>query len=338
MKKFVAKILILIISCSILIIFCNFLFQNNNGHYIYHMMNEMYDCDTNIDVIFLGSSHVYRCYDPEIADDILGCKTFNAGSSSQGMNTSYYLLKEINKHHDLKTVYLDTYCGMANLSENDTQVYTISDYMHLDTNKIALLYSNGGLETVFDGLASFRRNLGNSNIVKNLQSRSLAVSDYSTVTYDNEAYRGEGFVYSFEVAKAENETTYSKYAGKKDFSADQPVSDLYYKFLIKIIEYCTDNNIELVLVNQPMPKKTTDYIKDYDNYVQYIKEIASQYNIEYWNFDLYKYDMGLPMKYYKDGGHLNGEGAEIYTSFFCSFINDVKNGKVTAKDQFREHY
>lgn len=302
------------------------------------MMNEMYDCDTNIDVIFLGSSHVYRCYDPEIADDILGCKTFNAGSSSQGMNTSYYLLKEINKHHDLKTVYLDTYCGMANLSENDTQVYTISDYMHLDTNKIALLYSNGGLETVFDGLASFRRNLGNSNIVKNLQSRSLAVSDYSTVTYDNEEYRGEGFVYSFEVAKAENETTYSKYAGKKDFSADQPVSDLYYKFLIKIIEYCTDNNIELVLVNQPMPKKTTDYIKDYDNYVQYIKEIASQYNIEYWNFDLYKYDMGLPMKYYKDSGHLNGEGAEVYTGFFCSFINDVKNGKVTAKDQFREHY
>lgn len=302
------------------------------------MMNEMYDCDTNIDVVFLGSSHVYRCYDPKIADDILGCKTFNAGSSSQGMNTSYYLLKEINKYHELKTVYLDTYCGMANLSENDASVYTISDYMQLDTNKVNLLYSNGGLETVFDGLATFRRNSVNLNIVKNLQSRNLAVNDYSTVTYDNEEYRGEGFVYSFEVADAENDATYSNYAGAKDFSADQPVSNLYYKSLINIIKYCADNNIELVLVNQPMPKRTTDYIKCYGNFVQYIKGIATQYNIEYWNFDLYKYDMGLPMKYYKDGGHLNGEGAEIYTRFFCSFINDVKNGKIVAEDQFRENY
>ena len=338
MKKFVAKLFILIISCGVLIVLCNYAFQNNYGHYIYHMMNEMYDSEANIDVLFLGSSHTYRCYDPKIADTMLGSKTFNAGSSGQGMNTSFYLLKEIDQYHDIKTVYLDTYCGVSQIHRNDAQVYKVSDFMRFGRNKIEMLYSNGGFETVFDGLVSFRRNSANTNIVKNIQSKSLAVSDYSTVTYDNEAYRGEGFVYSFETADAENDATYSDYAGGKDFGAAQPVSDFYYESLIDIIEYCADHNIELVLVNQPMPKRTTDYIKNYDNYVQYMKGIAAQYNIQYWNFDLYKYDLELPMKYYKDGGHLNGEGAEVYTRFFCSFVNDVVDGKIIPEDQFRDHY
>ena len=46
-------------------------------------------------------------YDTMLADELLGQKTFNAGSSSQGMASSYYLLKEICEYHDIKEVYLE---------------------------------------------------------------------------------------------------------------------------------------------------------------------------------------------------------------------------------------
>jgi hypothetical protein len=314
----------------------NYLYKNNDGHYIYRMMNEMYNCDENIEVLFLGSSHVYRSYDTKLADKILGVKTFNAGSSSQGMNASYYLLREISKYHDLKTVYLDTYYGVANISDNDSSVYTIADYMKFGLNKTRLLLSNGGVSTLFDGFVSFRRNSGNCNIIQNIKSNFSDIEDYTSITYENEEYRGEGFVYSYEFADADAESTYEEFKG--DLSSDMPVSELYYKSLLNIIRYCLENNIELVLINQPMPKRTTDLVVGYDNYVQFLKKIADDNDIEYWNFDLYKGDMGLTMDYYKDGAHLNGEGAEIYTKFFCNFVNEISDNGYDPEVYFYSSY
>ena len=51
-------------------------------------MNEMYDSKENIDIVFIGSSHVYRSYDPKLANRILGLRTYNVGSSGQNMMTS----------------------------------------------------------------------------------------------------------------------------------------------------------------------------------------------------------------------------------------------------------
>lgn len=335
MKKFIVKIFALILICCLLLVPMNYITQNNDGHYIYRMMNEMYSCEKNIDILFLGSSHVYRCYDTKLADDLLGVKTFNAGSSSQGMNTSYFLLREINRYHDIKTVYLDTYYGIANIPENDAQVFTISDYMKFGRNKTELLLSNGGLQTLINGYLTVRR--GNFNIIRNIKSNFSEISDYSSVSYENEEYRGEGFVYSFETCNFDDETIYSSYAGTTDLSAECPVNEIYKKYLLKIIEYCKENEIELVLVSQPMPRKTTDYVIHYDNFVNYIKGIAVGNGIKYWNFDLFKGNIGLTMSDYKDGGHLNGIGAEKYTSFFCNFVKSCKSD-YSEEDYFYDSY
>lgn len=66
--------------------------------------------------------------------------------------------------------------------------------------------------------------------------------------------------------------------------------------------------------------------------------IANENGVEYWNFDLYKYDIGLSMEHYKDGSHLNGMGAEIYTEFFCYFANSFNSGEVSSSDVFYEKY
>lgn len=335
MKKFIKKIIYLVVICAMLIIPVNYLMKNNDGRYIYRMMNEMYNCEQNIDVLFLGSSHVFRCYDTTIADEILGMKTYNAGSASQGMNTSYFLLKEICEYHDVKRVFLDTYYGIANIPENDSQVYTVSDYMRIGKNKTDLLLSNGGLTTLFSGYITANR--GSYNIVRNVRSNFSPIDDYSSVSFENEEYRGEGFVYSFETCDSEDDNIYKSYAGSHDLSAECPVSELYEEYLLKIIEYCKENNIELVLVNQPMPRKTTDYVLGYENYVNYIRAIADESGIMYLNFDLYKGDMGLTMADYSDGGHLNGQGAEKYTEFFCNLIIDYDSG-LDISDSFRDYY
>lgn len=333
MKKFIIKTLILFIICVLLIAPINYLFDANQGHYVYHMMNEMYQSHDNIDTVFLGSSHVYYVYDTSIADRLLVCNSFNAGSSGQGMTSSYYLLKEICKYHDVRTVYLDTFFAMANIPENEWNVYKVSDFMRWGENKTKMLYSSGGIETLLNGVISFRYNKCNTHFIDNLKYKKLDIYDYSTVCYDNEEYHGKGFVYSFEIADSNNEYIYYGYRDL-DLSGNIPVSQQYHDSLINIIEFCQENNINLVLVNQPMPRKTIKYVKGYDNFVRYMKNIADEYGLYYLNFDLYKYETGLTMEFYKDGEHLNGRGAEIYTELFCNLVNSINNGECNVQDRF----
>lgn len=325
MKKIVLKIIALILICCALILPLNFLFTTYDGRYTYKMLNEMYQSEDNIDAVFLGSSHTYKSLDPDLADEIIGINTFNAGSSVQGMNTSYYLLREIMEYHKLKTVYLDTNPAVARVKANDINIFYISDYMKFDSkNKLELLKS-GGNESILNGYITFRRNFTNLNIIANLKSRKTPLSDYSSVTYENEEYRGDGFVYS----NGCNPITEKNIKNQKryDFSDKVPVGENYREYMEKIIELCKKNDIKLVLLEHPMLRKNTDSLVGYANYVSYMYGIAEKYGIEYWNFNLYKGDIGITDSDYLDITHLNGEGAEKYTKAFSQVAKMYNDGE-----------
>lgn len=336
MKRIVVKIVMLASICMSLVIIGGYLCTNCDGQYVYRMMNEMYSCEENIDIVFLGSSHIYRSCDTVLADSILNEKTFNAGSSSQGMNTSYYLLKEICKYNDVKEVYLDTYYGLAKMEENDASVFIVTDYMKASANKTELLWNSGGAETLLNGYLKFRRNNTNFHIIQNWRSRKSEISDYSSISYENEEYRGEGFVYSFEEADMKRLDFGS--CSNYNFNKGTPVSDYYYTYLLQIIKFCKDNNVKLTLIDQPMPKQNTDMVIGYDNYVQFFRRIATENGIEYWNFNLYKGDLGLQMSDYKDTNHLNGKGAEKYTEIICKLIICERLKEIEVQKLFRENY
>ena len=57
------------------------------------MLQELYADAGKIDTLFLGSSHCYRSVDPDAVDAALGTYSFNAGSSQQLPDGSYYMLR-----------------------------------------------------------------------------------------------------------------------------------------------------------------------------------------------------------------------------------------------------
>lgn len=336
MRKLILKILFLFVTCGIFIAVLNYLFTNYNGRYTYKMINEMYNSTENIDILFLGSSHVYRSYDTEMADRFLEKKTFNAGSSSQLLDQSYYLLKEVAKTNQLDTVYLDTYFSVAN-AENSRRwwaVYLISDYTKNSFDKIEYLYESGGLETLFEGFISVRRNINNINIYDNINSRKVSLNDYSTISYDNEEYRGNGFVYSFEILDRES----ADFDREIDITMGPLVSDFSYEYFRRIIEFCKKNDIKLVLVDQPMPKELLDNVNGYNDYVKLMWEFADQNEIDYMNFNCYKGDIQLTLDNYKDVDHLNGSGAEIYTKLFVDTVKKIEKEDVSIDDLFNRSY
>ena len=334
MKKLLLRLALLAAICCALIPPLDWLFRNFDGRYTYRMMAEMYAAE-DISALFLGSSHAYRSYDPALADELLGVPTFNAGSSSQFLDQSYYLLREIAAVHDLDTVYLDTYYGMARIqsSKNSPSIFYISDYMRDWRNKFAYLWHSGGLATVADGFITLRHDFVNVNLAANLRSRRRPVADYSTVTYSNEAYRGRGFVYSFETGAA-TEAALEELA-LYDFDRELPMGEFSYAALLDIIDFCAEKGIRLVLVDQPMPAENLARVKGYRHYCAFLADLARTRGIEYWNFNFYRGDTGLSDAHYADVDHLNGEGAEVYTRLFCETARAIDAG-ADAGDFFAE--
>lgn len=338
MKVYIEKTVSYFILWLVIIIGFNRFFSLSY-QYTCMMMQEMYHCPENIDVLFLGSSHTYRSYDVALADEMLGVKTFNMGSSGQPLITSYYLLKEAAKQNEIKTVYLDTYFGVAlsDVEKNIRSVYYISDYMKFSMNKVEYLWKAGGLEGLGNGiLFASRRNMTNTvSIEEKLSPEEHFVGNYTRLVSDVEAYQGDGFVYSYKqfdpIYDIEQKTEiYNQ-------ESDLQMNEESYIYLIKIINFCIQNEIELVLVDQPMPDEFLNSIKGYSKYVGDLIEISNQYGLRYLNFNLLKgYKKSL--EDFSDVDHLNGRGAEKYTEIFCNTVKAIKSGSKTMDDFFYKEY
>lgn len=92
--------------------FLQYILVDDTVSYTRITFHEMYEQD-NIDILFVGSSHCYRSFIPEILDEKLGKNTFNAGTSSQHLDSSYMIIREAAKYNDIEHIYLELYFNMA---------------------------------------------------------------------------------------------------------------------------------------------------------------------------------------------------------------------------------
>ena len=108
LQKAAAAALFVLLTAALLAA-ADFLLVDDVHSYSRVMLQELYADAGNIDTLFLGSSHCYRSVDPAQADAALGTHSFNAGSSQQLPDGSYYMLKEAAAQNPLKTVYLEMF-------------------------------------------------------------------------------------------------------------------------------------------------------------------------------------------------------------------------------------
>ena len=111
MKKYIqftAGILFLIIAVVFINQIMQYVLVDDADDEIRYYMNELYKQD-NIETLFLGSSHVFCGYNPEVLEEYYGENVYLAATPVQKIDASYYLLKEALKTNPIKTVYIDMY-------------------------------------------------------------------------------------------------------------------------------------------------------------------------------------------------------------------------------------
>lgn len=312
MKRFLVRVLLFILILVVGLCGANYLFCDNTTSYTRIMMHEMYNSD-NIDIVFVGTSHVYRGIDPKITDGVFGRNTFNAGTSSQFMDGSYYILNEIAKTNQVETVYLDIYFGVTNRKSSGYATYIISDYMKFSLDKYEFVINSGGVYALFNTFFPFRHLMSTNPIdtVAKKSTEAYRQYQYDYVTFENEEYRGKGFVYSNEVVQ---KNTF------EPSSADM-MNEYARDYLDQIVELCEKNNINLVLVTLLMMPEYIQSIDNYDEYETSIEDYATEHELKYYDFNSqYSSVLDLKDEYFKDADHMNGEGAEYFTRVFAEFM------------------
>lgn len=341
------KITIKIICFCLLFLLCGKIFEylliDDSESFTRLMIHELYTQDSNIDVLFVGSSHCYCSFNPEIMDKALQKNTFNAGSTLQGLDGSLIMIQEAFQENDIQQVYLELYYDIAfkepyKERPEMTTVYMLSDFLKPSLRKADYLIHASSREHYANSFILARRNwekLLEPGYIAELLSKK-ATEDYKSYAYTyattyNEIYVGKGYMST--PLKMENGAFFSNYSiDPLDISA---ISEDWKKSLLEIINYCKDNGIELTLVSAPVSNFQLTAVGNYDAYINFVNDFIKDTGIKYYDFNLCK-ESYFPNDgtLFRDMGHLNYPGAELFDNLFMDFFS----GKISEDELFYNSY
>lgn len=306
------------------------------------MWHHYYEDEGKIDCVILGSSHVYCDINPELLNNEGNNYWFNLASPGQRLIDSYYLLKEADQGNELSHVYLELYydCSTKDSLKDDIdpiEDITICDrsWQNIDNmrnslNKIQYILSvikkENAVELLFP-FCRYRIKLDDWEYIKQTIDKKRGV-DYLNYEYHYDYedsngyfdYRGQGYFYS-------TREFYGHLFGQSRVLEKNPMGDMSKEYLKKIISYCQNRDIAITLFVSPMNDLQLLSTENYDNFLQEVKDIAREYCIDFYDFNLVK-DGYLPIyakEYFYDMGHLNGAGANLFTAFFHKIISGADN-------------
>lgn len=288
-----------------------------------YAMHELY-AQEDIETLFLGSSHVFCGYDPEILDEALGENTYLAATPVQKIDGSYYLLKEVLKNNQIQKVYLDVFYYLyrdipaERGSEQMEYIYCITDHMKNNWNKIEFLLNASGCESYIEGfLASARY----GNFLLDRERLERVVKSKRSGEYVNYEKVPSNFYKGAMISPGAAGTPELIINMDKQEITEDIMSEYSLKYLNKIVKLCREEGIQLVLVTTPFTDFYLQAVGNYDTFYEYMKEYAADHGIEYYDFNFCKPDiLTFQEDDFMDYHHLSGKGAAKYSAVFAEVM------------------
>ena len=247
----------------------------------------------DVDILFLGSSHAYRGFDPRIFLKH-GIKSFNLGSSSQSAIQTEILLKRYLNSLNPKLVVYEVYPHSLSIDGVESALDLIAnDRIDFLAIKMALKLNHIKVyNTLIFGFIQDILNLG---------------SDYvEPIRKGKDTYITGGFV----------EKRMSFFRNKRKYSKKKWRLVRYQKEAFeRILERFKELKINVILVQAPVTKKLYASTSNNSEIDSYYRSLADYYNFN----DILK----LPStRYFYDHHHLNQDGVEIFNK---SLLNIIKS-------------
>ena len=261
----------------------------------------------DIDILFVGSSHTYRSFDPRIFSKE-GLKVFNIGTSSQTCMQSWFLIDRYIDVLNPKCVVYDLFPDlMNNKGEESTIDFISANFEHYQAmwewTKLKMAMCTKNMYTINKWIyKAFQRHiLRNENQIQTIKDDELRIK--------SEKYIKGGFV--------ERDLEYYDLSYDNKIDTTCKLNTMQMMFLRKTINLLKGKGIKYLLVETPVPSVL---YKSYDNHEQYSAKIS-----EYGTFIDYNTRLTLndSLDFY-DSHHMNQNGVVKYDSLLIRDLYELK--------------
>lgn len=314
------------------------------------LWHNFYEDKGKIENLYLGSSHVYLSLDPELLDDLSGQYNFNLSTSGQRLNGTYYLLREADRCNSLSHVYLELYHRVSVKTNSGTDPiddfyrnWANTDYMKNSLNRLEYQLHITDMDRyaeIFFPFIRYRENLDDwsyiHETVAGKRDADYRAYEYREVDEDTGMvveFRKQGYRYATGTVK-DADLIYERAVMEQN-----PMGKTSERYLRKIIDYCQKKNIPITLYITPVPEVQFLCTEHYDYYINQVRDIAEEYQIPFYDFNLAKEEY-LPIQqnqYFLDVGHMNADGANMFTSFFYEVVSgDTVDNEIYFYDSYEE--
>ena len=308
MRKKISVILLLVVFIASFRAIGNiFSFKFNDG--IVQIRNLYKHEKNSIDVLFLGSSHVFLDVNTQVLFNDYGIASYILAGSFQPFWNNYFYLKEALKTQKPKLVMLE---GL--LSTGD---FRHSDHSRIIKNNFGLKNSLLKMESLLISVPKQRDDYFLGYRLFHSRYKELNASDRKAF-YEKGKYRdNKGFSTSFAIQKH----TRPLPSVTEDAEA-LPMNKKQEKYFRKIASLCKSKKIPLFVFVSPY---VVDKYKNVQKYFNYLEKLSAELSVPFVNYNHQdKYDeIGLDFsKDFMDISHLNYWGSQKFSKHLGSYIKE----------------
>ena len=261
---------------------------------------EFYELPPNsVDVVFMGNSHNFQTFQPQIIDDIIPIDSYVVGINGESIIVTYFELRDILKYQRPKLVVLETFALDLTDMKLPGHIFAFVDLGFWNFNKAAVAARYLTTETaqsIFPLLRT-RVNWNSPAPFFELLTDSFQLKDETLEDQTRGYYPANNVI---------PEDVYLS-AGTLPTPVNHQSLTENEKYLQKIIHLCEKMDIQLILTTAPVLKITGSQFEFYKPFD--VSKFAVQNNLKWITFDQTK----LNHLHFSNLSHVNSFGS-IFTS------------------------
>ncbi|MCD7744983.1 MAG: hypothetical protein LUI13_06860 [Lachnospiraceae bacterium] len=259
--------------------------------------------EDTVDVLFVGTSHVYSAIDPMYMYENSGITSFAISAGAMRFDLTYTVLQEALETQSPKVIFLDMSAVHYSHQVEEARIHPILDQLRLSSYKLDFILNSGCEElTLLDSVIPFFR----------YHSRwsELNAADFRYTTGDLEMTYTRGHYISYKTVPTE----FHFYDDVEETHGE--FSDYLSIPIQKIAALCEEKDIDLILFKIPLPGW-------YEYQSEVASELADLVGVPYLELYYEKDEIGLDAAtdYRDDSDHLNQYGAEKLADYLIEYLD-----------------
>lgn len=266
--------------------------------------------DNTVDVLVLGSSHIYQGFNTAVLWREYGYTAYNLCGAAQPIWNTYYYLEEALKTQTPKVIILDVYTLHYTQEFGDTS-FAIKNTYGLKWSQTKIDAIKASFDTEESGNQYFFEVLQYHSKYSDLNKTDFYPYQANKAMYENH----KGFYCYFKSAAVTDKDV----SGITYLNEMIPKVEEYYR---KIIELAQSKNIPIIIT--AIPFAAENYHQGFFNSA---RVIADEYSVPFYNFlSEYKDDVAIDYSTdFADTQHLNHLGNTKITRFFGDLLKSNYN-------------